>query len=348
MPVLSRKRRAQSDVHGPESPPQRRRIVQNGTGNALKPGKRPVQQQLEEEEEDEEDEEDVDGAKIDADMGDRKDSYDAAQRDRLVKGLVRLALASEYTRQPIRRSDISSKVLGSDGRMFKEIFGLAQHELQKVFGMKLVELPMREKTKLTQRRAAQTVEKGSGSTHSYILTSMLPAEYKDPTMVEPSGFHEQVYTGLVALVTSLIYLNNRVLPANRLSRYLTRLNAENYTPIDQTEKLLQTMAKHGYIIRVKDNSGGETTYEYHLGPRAKVEIGEDGVKELIRVVYGREVPDDLDIKFRRNVGVDTMAAHIEGDENGDEHDGGSTNARSKKPPATEKRRTRQIRDDDDE
>lgn len=30
-------------------------------------------------------------------------------RDRLVKKFVRLALASEYTRQPIRRTDVSAK-----------------------------------------------------------------------------------------------------------------------------------------------------------------------------------------------------------------------------------------------
>ena len=34
----------------------------------------------------------------------------------MVKKLVRLALASEYQRRPIRRGDITEKVLGSQGR----------------------------------------------------------------------------------------------------------------------------------------------------------------------------------------------------------------------------------------
>lgn len=36
--------------------------------------------------------------------------------------------------------------------MFKEVFEQSQKELRRVFGMELVELPMREKTKLSQRR----------------------------------------------------------------------------------------------------------------------------------------------------------------------------------------------------
>lgn len=43
-------------------------------------------------------------------------------------------------------------VLGTQGRMFKSIFDQAQRELREIFGMQLVELPMREKTKLSQRR----------------------------------------------------------------------------------------------------------------------------------------------------------------------------------------------------
>lgn len=95
-----------------------------------------------------------------------------ANKDRLVKKFIRLALASEYTRQPLKRVDITSKglsvlrlcwdlpwrdlliwlVLGSQGRMFKEVFEQSQKELRHIFGMELVELPTREKTKLSQRR----------------------------------------------------------------------------------------------------------------------------------------------------------------------------------------------------
>lgn len=56
--------------------------------------------------------------------------------------MVRLALASEYSRQPIRRKDISTKVLGEQGtRQFKPVFEKAQKELRYRFGMEMVEQP---------------------------------------------------------------------------------------------------------------------------------------------------------------------------------------------------------------
>lgn len=91
-----------------------------------------------------------------------------SNKERMIKKLVRYAISAEYTRVPIKRTEISSKglfndflvgltsnrslVLGSHGRMFKEVFAGAQLELERVFGMRMVELPIREKTKLSQRR----------------------------------------------------------------------------------------------------------------------------------------------------------------------------------------------------
>ena len=71
----------------------------------------------------------------------------------MVKKMVRLALACEYQRRPIRRADISEKVLGSSGgRQFKHVFNAAQMQLRSVFGMEMVELPAREKITLAQKR----------------------------------------------------------------------------------------------------------------------------------------------------------------------------------------------------
>lgn len=71
----------------------------------------------------------------------------------MVKKLVRLALASEYSRLPIRRNDISAKVLGEHGsRQFKLVFDQAQREMRQRFGMEMSELPAREKVTISQRR----------------------------------------------------------------------------------------------------------------------------------------------------------------------------------------------------
>lgn len=71
----------------------------------------------------------------------------------MVKKLVRLALSSEYSRQPIRRVDISNKVLGERGsRQFKTVFEETQRVLSDIFGMQLSELPGKEKVTVQQRR----------------------------------------------------------------------------------------------------------------------------------------------------------------------------------------------------
>ena len=74
----------------------------------------------------------------------------------MVKRLVRLALACEYQRRPIRRADVSEKVLGSAGRQFKKVFEQAQMELRSVFGMEMVELPARERVTVQQKRGMLT------------------------------------------------------------------------------------------------------------------------------------------------------------------------------------------------
>lgn len=75
--------------------------------------------------------------------------------DTLVKKMVRLALACEYQRRPIRRADISEKVLGAGGggaKLFKTVFQQAQMQLRVVFGMEMVELPGRERVTVAQKR----------------------------------------------------------------------------------------------------------------------------------------------------------------------------------------------------
>lgn len=70
----------------------------------------------------------------------------------LSKNLVRYAISCEFSRTPIKRQDISQKVLGSHSRAFKEVFAAANANLMDVFGMRMVELPNRDKVTLRQKR----------------------------------------------------------------------------------------------------------------------------------------------------------------------------------------------------
>lgn len=248
----------------------------------------------------------------------------------MVKKLVRLALACEYSRIPIRRGDISAKVLGDTGsRQFKVLFERAQMVLKTTFGMQMEELPSREKFTISQRRgnvvaisrssillsqisiAAQASQKApSASSKSWILMSTLPPDYKfDPDILlptkAPSENAEATYTAFYSFIIALILLNNGSLPEAKLERYLKRTNADQWTPIMSTEKLLQKLAKEGYLEKRRDTSNGEEIIEWVVGPRGKVEVGERGVQGFVREVYGGggQEDEDLERKLERSLGL---------------------------------------------
>ncbi|KEF58486.1 uncharacterized protein A1O9_06412 [Exophiala aquamarina CBS 119918] len=267
------------------------------------------------------------------------------QEQTLVKKLVRLALATEYSRTPLRRSDISTKLFKDSylpSRNFRTVFDGAQKILKDTFGMELFELPSREKINLKDRRLQATQTKTSNSsTKSWILVSTLPPGYKtNPAIIQPTKAPdvgtEAGYTALYTLVISLIYLNNNSLAEQKLSRYLRRLNADTNTPFGMLDKVLQRMQKEGYIDKRRDTVMGEEVTEWFVGPRGKVEVGIRGVTGLVKSVYGhgavslfkRQLDDDeeannlakvegeeLNAKLSRSLGVkitsDTRAAQQE-------------------------------------
>ncbi|KIW73278.1 hypothetical protein PV04_01410 [Phialophora macrospora] len=218
----------------------------------------------------------------------------------MIKKLVRLALATEYSRTPLRRSDISAKILKdantttSGGRIsFQKLFAGAQKVLQDTFGMQLIELPGREKTSLKERRtqATQTKVSSSASSKSWVLVSTLPEALKtNPLLIQPSLAPnvetEANYTALYTFILSLIFLNASAITDQKLERYLKRVNADTYTPVGGKEKLLQRMMKEGYVDKRRDTSSGEEVIEWVPGPRGKVEVGVQGVVGLVRTVYG--------------------------------------------------------------
>lgn len=283
------------------------------------------------------------GADADADADADSTQAPGSSHDTHVKKLVRLSLAGEYSRTPIRRTDISAKVFhNSNSRSFKRVFDDAQTILRATFGMQLVELPSREKTSLKDRRAATTQTKASASTSkSWILISILPAAYRQAAIVQPARHPtleaESTYTALYSFVLSLIYLNKGALPDGKMERYLKRVNIESYTPLGSIEKLMQRMAKEGYVEKRRDTSSGEEVVEWVPGPRGRMEIGAQGVADMVQRVYAGAEADgeiteqeELTKKLERSLGIKFQApANADGDEQMRE-DG--------EPPPTQQRR----------
>ncbi|KAJ5208243.1 hypothetical protein N7449_002622 [Penicillium cf. viridicatum] len=275
--------------------------------------------------------------------------------DSMVKKMVRLAIASEYSRLPIRRNDISAKVLGEQGsRQFKLVFDQAQREMRQRFGMEMTELPAREKVTITQRRAAQKTEKPSSANKSWIVTSTLPLPYRSSDILiptkAPSLYTESTYTGLYSFIIAVILLNGGSLAEQKLDRYLARTNAEVATPVDRTDKLLQRLCKEGYIIKTREMDGGEEVVEYVLGPRGKIEVGTSGVAGLVRTVYGKDEGDhagltqlqredleDFEGKLGRSLGVDPVPVRAGGLDGASDVDGNGEGREA--PRSSEPRRS---------
>ncbi|KAI9806334.1 MAG: hypothetical protein M1825_006449 [Sarcosagium campestre] len=231
--------------------------------------------------------------------------------NQMVKKMVRLALASEYARQPIRRADVTAKVLGQHNRGFKVVFEKAQTELRSVFGMELVELPMKEKpaADIETVVAAQRTDKVATASKVYVLRSVLPEKFRaDESILLPSkaptSEHEATYVGIYTFIISIIYLCGGSIAEAKLDKYLKRTNTDSYTPIEKTEKLIQRLCKEGYLLKVKESSGGDETIEYLVGPRGKIEVGPESVAGIIKSVYGEEGGEDLEARIQRSLALE--------------------------------------------
>ncbi|CAM1502170.1 Fc.00g041540.m01.CDS01 [Cosmosporella sp. VM-42] len=246
--------------------------------------------------------------------------------DQLAKKLIRYAISCEFSRTAIRRDGIKERVLGNQGRSFRKIFAIAQTQLREVWGMELRELPVREKMSLQEKRQAMKSQSqaktGSGA---YILSSTLPEAYRSATILAPSktpsADDEATYAAFYTMVVSMIYLNSGELSEQKLRRYLTRLNADQNVSMDKTEMILKRMERQGYVIKKVDRppigQDGEQTITWHVGPRAKEEIGLDGVMGMVREVYGESTPD-LEKKLRSSLNIkDQTGQHDAEEEAGD-------------------------------
>lgn len=148
---------------------------------------------------------------------------------------------------------------------------------------------------------------GSGA---YILSSTLPEAYRSATILAPSktpsADDEATYAAFYTMVVSMIWLNSGELSEQKLRRYLTRLNADQNVSMDKTEVILKKMERQGYVVKKVDRppigQDGDQTITWHVGPRAKEEIGLDGVMGMVREVYGGSNPD-LEKKLRASLKI---------------------------------------------
>lgn len=92
------------------------------------------------------------------------------------------------------------------------------------------------------------------------------------------------------MVIALILLSpTQAIPEAKLDRYLRRMNADVYMMEGtggKKEDVLKRMEREGYLERRREVVGGEEGVDYVVGGRGKLEVGIEGVKGLVKSVYG--------------------------------------------------------------
>lgn len=156
-------------------------------------------------------------------------------------------------------------------------------------------------------------------------------------------------------------------------RYLRRMNADDYTPIDKTDKLLARLCKEGYLVRTREMDGGEEVIEFMVGPRGKMEVGSGGVAGLVREVYGRgrgsreggstqaerEIRADFEARLRRSLGIVAVREEEQEEEEEEEREqqrvvngrgarDASRSARPSEAPRRSSRRTTTAQESEEE
>ena len=161
-----------------------------------------------------------------------------------------------------------------------------------------------------QQKATQG--KKEVSSGNFVLVSTLPEKYRTPDIIPPPAIPTQEmeanYTAMYTFICTTIMLHGGKMAEGKLDRYLNRMNASNNTPLGPTNDVLKRMIRDNYILRTKDSGGEE--HEYSVGPRGKIEVGEEGAWGLVRAVYGGSV-DDLENRLNRSLGISARMAAME-------------------------------------
>ncbi|CAO3647651.1 unnamed protein product [Cunninghamella echinulata] len=228
------------------------------------------------------------------------------EMERKAKELVRYALACEFKKIIIRKEDINKKILQGYSRQFKRVFTIAQTILYDIFGMALIEIPAKERMKPVSASAAISSQNPSEaitklpSSNTYILCNALN-QHVDASSVIHYTETEYANMGLLYLILSLIFVNERIISEGDLKKYLNKVGVPSTSnTFGDLEKLISTYTKQGYLYRVKrteNTANNEPEWDYQWGPRAKVELQ---YKDLCKFIASFYEVDDMN-EFQKNI-----------------------------------------------
>lgn len=212
--------------------------------------------------------------------------------DEAVCMLVRLALANEASKRPLKKDDIISLVLGEHGgRLFRTLLQKTNEHLASVLGMQLVSLPAAGRAVSTQtvagRRAVNaTLTKRSEATsvnvHASANALAQSKSFALQTIEErPHGkFHRQPdRLALLAIVLSLIHLSEgSSIAEDELQDRLNLLGAP--TRFGDLADWFAEVRRQKYLTTTK-KSEEASILMYSVGPRAMIEFPAESLARFV-------------------------------------------------------------------
>ncbi|KAG5440914.1 hypothetical protein PCK2_000069 [Pneumocystis canis] len=199
----------------------------------------------------------------------------------MVKNFIRLTLALEHTRTPIKREDIAKKVLlPSHSRSFAVVFKKTQEKLRNIFGMELVELPCKNRYKHMSTFKNENSE----------LYCICQKPDTGCWMIACDGCDNWYHGECVKISKIDEELLDKYFSGKFQKKYLSHLQIDNDLSTENLDKTLREMVKKGYIERIEEDTASinekEKTYTYFLGQRGKTEIDSQGLATFVEKIHG--------------------------------------------------------------
>ncbi|KAJ3106826.1 hypothetical protein HDU97_005538 [Phlyctochytrium planicorne] len=197
--------------------------------------------------------------------------------NRQVRAIVRFAICAENKRATIKREDLVKRV--SDSRAFGAIFERAQTMLRRVFGMELVNLPVKEKNP-----KAAAGSQATGKSNSYILRSVLPSEETEGWAIPQNDLPYHV---LLCLALTLVYTSGQELAEDTLRKMLSKFEPYIADSLGSVKDLIDTFVKEGYLSKIKVHRATSEfeSFDVLWGPRAKVEYSPESIVNFLSKVF---------------------------------------------------------------
>jgi len=212
-----------------------------------------------------------------------EDDLDEEIKNNLVADVVRFILSKDSAKLPIKKTDISTKIVKDYKKYTANILESAQERLSDVFGMTLVEVDA--KTKGT-----------------YILTSPFSPTELDEFINTKSVSQETEYIVLMSTL-SLIEISNGRIDIDKALEALGKMGLEKLEYKDKNEKnerywenlVRHLFQKQLYIKSTKESGQGRDLTFISAGFRTSIEIGRININKYIAKLFGDEM-DDIRLK----------------------------------------------------